>query len=183
MTGMVSLLSAQQNLKMATQVQNGANQTISAGRIRQREGVMSEDDDMIEEGLALQAKGEEDKNGCIGYITKALDDVRAAAKEEAEAAKAKRADDAEQIEEKRKAKKAADASKAEEATSVSEDNRQLLFDNDSPTSPEVIVEIGKQRMTVGSVTTETGHINKSYTNTGTVPAVKSSTGNNQDVKA
>lgn len=86
MIGMTGLLNAQMNLQLASQIQHIANSTVQDGRIRVRQGMMSGDEKAVEEGMALQARGEETRGGVFNYLGKAMDDVNAAAKECEEAA-------------------------------------------------------------------------------------------------
>ena len=87
MVGMIGILNAQMNLNLASQTQRIANSTVSAGRIRERQGVTDENVDAIKEGQELQAKGEEIRGRVFEYLGKAMNDINNAAKECEETAK------------------------------------------------------------------------------------------------
>jgi hypothetical protein len=87
MIGMAGLLNAHMNLQTASKIQHIANSTVQDGRIRVRQGMTSGDAKAVEEGMALQARGEETRIGVFQFLGSALDDVSAAAKECEEAAK------------------------------------------------------------------------------------------------
>jgi hypothetical protein len=81
MVGMVGILNAQMNIKLASQTRQIANSTVNAGRIRERQGIWDDNPKAIEEGQELQAKGEEIKGGAFEYLGKAQNDINDAAKE------------------------------------------------------------------------------------------------------
>ena len=56
---MMGIISTQSNIGLAKQNQALANQTYLSGRIRERQGITDGNQEAIEEGQALQAKGQE----------------------------------------------------------------------------------------------------------------------------
>ena len=87
MLGMKGILNAQMNLNLASKVQHSANMTASDGRILERQGITDGNEEAIEKGRELQAKGEEIRAGVFEYLDKANENISAAAEEGKEAAK------------------------------------------------------------------------------------------------
>ena len=72
---MVGIISVQNSIGLASKSRGTANSTVSADRIREREGIMSGDEKAVEQGQELQAKGEEIKAGSLTYLREAMDGV------------------------------------------------------------------------------------------------------------
>ena len=112
MSGMKGILNAQMNLNLASKVQHSANMTASDGRILERQGITDGNEEAIEKGRELQAKGEEIRSGVFEYLDKANENVHAAAEESKEAVKDLREIISERIE----------AAKENRETDTSDDN-------------------------------------------------------------
>lgn len=69
---MMGVLTAQSNIDLARQNQANANQTYRAGRIREGQGRLSGNQDAVEEGQELQAKGKEMESGTFEHLSNAM---------------------------------------------------------------------------------------------------------------
>ena len=93
MTGMIGILNAQINIDLASQNHRIANSTISAGRIRERQGEWDGNAKAIEEGQELQARGKEIKAGTFEYLRDAINDINSVAKNHEECEEAEASDE------------------------------------------------------------------------------------------
>ena len=72
---MIGVISAQNNIELARQNQGLANQRYLAGRISERQGITSGNQDMIEKGKQLQAEGKEMEFGTFEHLGNAMQNI------------------------------------------------------------------------------------------------------------
>lgn len=74
-SAMIGIISAQSSIELASQNQRIANATVTAGRIRERQGMTDENIKAIEEGREMQAKGKEMQGGTFEHLQDAISDL------------------------------------------------------------------------------------------------------------
>jgi len=72
---MIGILSAQNSTQMAIRNQGLADATYGQGRVRERHGITDGNQDAIEEGQKLQAKGKEMQRDTFGHLGDAMRDL------------------------------------------------------------------------------------------------------------